>query len=257
MYCRNCGTDVTNMKYCPKCGTCVDPSEDRSPPFENTQAQKVLTISQLKWFCFSVVLTAWGLLFISADLLPYVMAHIRYTFDDYELFTYIYPIMYFAVSAFLMIKFHKGLKSSGYMETSQYKFSKVLALNKANLCQIVIFAFIIWYAIIGGRDITNGTAWRIAVIILAVGCVIWLSWFLAIKKVRTEDKKMVIVALYVSFREYWISMIFFIIGELLLSMIASILPAFSVVMLIALMFAYPVIRVTMTKPVLKNVYKVK
>lgn len=21
MFCRNCGTDVTDMKYCPKCGT--------------------------------------------------------------------------------------------------------------------------------------------------------------------------------------------------------------------------------------------
>lgn len=257
MYCRNCGTDVTNMKYCPKCGTCVDPGEIGGPPTKNTQPQKVLTISQLKWFSFSVVLTAWGLLFISGDLLPYIMAQIRYTFDDYELFTYIYPIMYFVFSVCLMMVLHKGLKTSGYMETSQYKFSKILAQNKANFLQIVIFAFIICYAIIGGRDITNGTAWHIAVIILIVGCIIWLCWVLAFRKIRAEDKKMVVVVFYIAFREYWISMILFIAGELLLSAIASILPAFSIVMLIALMFVYPVIRVSLTKPVLEKIYKVK
>lgn len=24
MFCKNCGTDVTNMKYCPNCGTCIN-----------------------------------------------------------------------------------------------------------------------------------------------------------------------------------------------------------------------------------------
>lgn len=257
MYCRNCGTDVTNMKYCPKCGTCVDPSESGSSPLENVQSQKILTISQLKWFPFSVVLTAWGLLFICGDLIPYIMAQIRYTFDDYELFTYIYPIIYFVLSLSLIMTLHKMLKSSGYMETSQYKFSKVLAQNKANFLQIVIFAFIIWYAVIGGRDITNGTAWFIDVIILIIGCIIWLCWLLAFRKVHTEDKNMIVSAFYISIHEYWISMVLFILGELLLSAIASILPAFSVVMLIAFMFAYPVVRVTMTKSVLEKIYNVK
>ena len=28
MFCRNCGTNVTNMKYCPKCGTKVEASDE-------------------------------------------------------------------------------------------------------------------------------------------------------------------------------------------------------------------------------------
>lgn len=253
MYCRNCGTDVTNMKYCPRCGTCVDPGESGGPPTENTQPQKVLTISQLKWFSFSVVLVAWGLLFIAGNLVPYIMAEIRYNFSDYEMFTYIYTALYLVLSIVIIISFQKGLKTSGYMETSQYKFSKTLALNKSNFIQIVIFAVFMGYSIINNREFTNGTLWSIAVVVLIMCCIIGVCWFLTLRKVRVEDKKMVLVALYISFREFWISIVLFFAGGLLLSFMTN---AFSGVMLIALMFSYPVIRVSLTKPVLKDVYKV-
>lgn len=257
MYCRNCGTDVTNMKYCPKCGTCVDSSESGSPPVENTQSLKVLTISQLKWFSFSVVLVAWGLLFIAGNLVPYIMAEIRYNFSDYELFTYICTAVYLVLSLIVVLMFQKAVKVSGYMETSQYKFSKTLALNKSNFIQIVLFVTFLCYTIISERELTNGTLWKISIIVLIICCIIGVCWFLVFRKVRIEDKKMILVAFYISFREFLFSTVLFFAGDLLLGAIASILPAFSVVMLISLMFAYPVIRVTMTKPVLAKIYNVK
>lgn len=254
MYCRNCGTDVTNMKYCPKCGTCVDPGESGSPPTEHTQAQKILTISQLKWFSFSVVLIAWGLLFIAGNLVPYIMAEIRYNFSDYELFTYICTAVYLVLSLIIVLMFQKAVKVSGYMETSQYKFSKTLALNKSNFIQIVLFATFLCYAIISERELTNGTLWKISIIVLIICCIIGICWFLTFRKVRVEDKKMILAAFYISFREFLISIMLFFAGDLLLAFMNN---AFSGVMLIALMFAYPVIRVTMTKPVLEKVYNVK
>lgn len=254
MYCKNCGTDVTNAKFCPKCGTCVETDGAVNPPPENNPPQKILTITQLKWFSFSVVLTAWGMLFMATSLVPYIVAQIRYDFSGYDTLTYICTAAYLFLSILVVVSLHRALKSSGYMETSQYKFSKVLALNKSNFLQAVIFAAFIVYSIINNREVTNGTLWRSSVIVLIVCCAIWVSWFLTFRKVRAEDQRMVLVAFFISFREFLISIVLFFAGDLLLGVMNN---AFSGVMLIALMFAYPVIRIVLTKPVLANVYKVK
>ena len=120
--------------------------------------------------------------------------------------------------------------------------------------QIVLFAALMCYAFISGRELTNGQLWYISFIVLIVCCMIGVFWFLALRKMSVEDKKMVLVAFHISFREFLISIVIFFICDLLLGFMTN---AFSEVMLIALMFAYPMIRVALTKPVLEKVYKVK
>ncbi len=255
MFCKNCGADVTDMKYCPKCGTRVEPENDRNIQKESKETKKKLTVSQMKWLSFSVVLTAWGLLLITSSLLPYIMAEIRYDYSDYNIFTYIYPILYFALSVFACIKFHTLLKSSDYISTPHYKFSREYALNKSNLIQMIILALFIWYAMVSNRRWSNGALWGMSVLVL-IGCfALWIYWFRVLKMGLEEDKKMIFTVIYISFREFWINIVCFLIGDLLISLTSS--AVLLGLIFTALIFAYPAVRYVRSKRVLKDVYKVK
>lgn len=250
MFCKNCGTDVTDMKYCPNCGTSVETDSGTQ-----TENERKLTIIQMKWLSFSVILTAWGLLFITSSLLPYIMAEIRYDYSDYTLFSYIYPLSYFVLSVFFCVKFHKLLKSSDYARTPHYKFSRIYALNKSNLIQIIIFAVFLWYTIVSKRSWSNGALWGLSTVVLIICCLIWLYWFLILKMIREEDKKTVAVVVYISFREFWAGIICFLIADLLVFITSSVV--FLGLIFTTFVFVYPTFRYVQSKHILQNVYKVK
>lgn len=255
MFCKNCGTDVTDMKYCPKCGTRVEPENNRNVQKESVETEKKLTIVQIKWLSFSVVLTAWGLLLITSSLLPYIMAEIRYDYSDYNIFSYIYPISYFALSVFACIKFHILLKSSDYVMTPQYKFSREFALNKSNLLQMIMFAVFIWYSMVSNRRWSNGALWGLSALVL-IGCLtIWIYWFRIFRATREEDKKAIFTVIYISFREFWISIVCFLIADLFIFLTSSLV--LLGLIFTALIFVYPAARYVRSKRVLRDVYKVK
>lgn len=255
MFCKNCGTDVTDMKYCPKCGTRVEPESDRNVQKKSGETKKKLTIAQMKWLSFSVVLTAWGLLLITSSLLPYIMAEIRYDYSDYNIFSYIYPISYFALSVFACIRFHTLMKSSDYVMTPHYKFSREFALNKSNLLQIIMFAIFIWYSMVSNRRWSNGALWGMSVFVL-IGClVIWIYWVRVFKTIREEDEKMIFTVIYISFREFWVNIICFLIADLLIFLASSMV--LLGLIFTTFIFVYPAVRYVQSKRVLKDVYKIK
>lgn len=251
MFCKNCGTDVTGMKYCPNCGTCINKNETSEPNDKLTK--KKLTITQVKGISLSVVFTAWGLLLITNSLLPYITAEIRYDFSDYKTFSYLYPLLYFVCSVLICASIYMSLKSSNYINTPQYTLTKILALNKSNHAQIILFVLLLQYAIYSQHELANGTLWTICVVVLIVCCILWGYWWFTLRTILNDNKKMVLVAVYISLREFWISFLLFLIASILLSLISS---SFLGFVYIGLIFVYPALRYINTKKVLKNVYKI-
>lgn len=255
MFCKNCGTDVTNMKFCPNCGTRVDTDNSQSSDIEAHSEQKKFTIQQAKWLSFSVVLTAWGLLLITSSLFPYIMCEILYDYSGYNSLEYIFMVLYFILSVFVCVKLHSLVKSTEYVKTPQYKLSKVLAMNKSNFLQMIILALFIWYAMVSKRSLSNGDLRSISIIVLVLCGVIWVRWIFLFKAIRQEDIKMIITIIYISIREFWISFALFIVIDVLLTLFYSV--AVLGILLVALVFVYPAICFVQTKRTLEKVYHIK
>lgn len=255
MFCRNCGSDVTNMKYCPKCGTYAETGNAGAFDTESHLAKKEFTIQKASGLSFSVVLTAWGLLLITDSLFPYIMCQIMYDFSDYDSLGWIYLLSYFVFSVIACVKFHKFIKAMGYIKTSQYKLTDALAVNRSTGLQMVILGIFIWWAMVNKRKISNGDLWNISIIVLVLCGVMWAWWIFSFKKIRHEDRPMILTTIYISFREFWVSFALFGIADALMSLCSSV--TVLGLILIALIFVYPAVRFRQTKRILAKVFHIK
>lgn len=260
MFCINCGNELSvEAKYCPNCGTSTKTGNAQSSDTEAYLGKKKFTVQQASALSFCVVLTAWGLLPIVNSLLPHITCQILNDFSSHVFFEDAYLILYFVFSVMVCVRFHVSIKAAEYIKTSQYKLIDALAVKESSGLQMWIFGLILLRRISRNMENKQGlfdVSWlNISVIVLILCGVMWVLLFFLFKAIRQDDIKMIKTTIYISFREFLVS-ILIAIG---LCYLISDESDHTIIALgtLVLIFVYPVVRFMQTKRILKNVFHIK
>lgn len=263
MFCKSCGTDIKDMKYCPNCGTCVEFGTNDNSAMNNKTGVP-LKVTQLKFLAASVVVIGWSLLMITSSLLPYIYATatMNYSSDTYDWNGYLYLAIYFVLSIIFYVVCKKSLRKSGYEKTVHYHLAQVVAVNISNLCSGILIFFLVDFAIHSNLILKNSDLWIISLILLLISIFLIVYWCYVAKKIKADNKTMLLVTVLVAFREYWIAFVIFAGVSIFTNMLMAINPLSSLMGILGLFvlimpFVYPFVRYMISRKIMRSVYKIK